>query len=523
VQHSQFYYPGEQPFVTEYYNTDQALNYFTLHLGLRQDIALPGGLDIRSLTGFVRMNFNWDPNVSYSPANAGTQYHEFPDDDYYSQELDLLSPTSGGIYSKLNWIAGTYLSYRYTPVYLNNFSVPAPYTAGTLANTDLIASNLATARSAAVFANVNWQFTDTLQLQVGARENWDNNFSTQNPGPGTRSATPQLQPNGAGVYLLNYCGAAGPAICATNGLANGTRLYSLLVPLQSYGQFKDTVPTGKIDLNWTPTPGQNLYAFYARGYKAGGANAGSKDHPTWAPEHVNDYELGWKGRLLGGRMLTQVGAYYYNYQNMQYSVYDTQANNDTGTGSVVENLSPTKIYGIEFAEQARFGGLGVNLGLSYNKSQLGNLFAVDSSRLPGGWGSPLGHPQCLPGRTYATPCFDYTPYATNVSGEQNPFAPVFTANVTADYLFRVGRSGTLDPRVTYSHTDQQYDSIFQTPYNLFGARNQVNASIDYSYQQRTLQAYGTNINNQVYIIGVNGQNVNYGPPRQYGLRFTRTF
>src|SRR6185312_10058160 len=472
----------------------------------RQDIALPGGLDIRSLTGFVRMNFNWDPNVSYSPANAGTQYHEFPDDDYYSQELDLLSPTSGGIYSKLNWIAGTYLSYRYTPVYLNNFSVPAPYTAGTLANTDLIASNLATARSAAVFANVNWQFTDTLQLQVGARENWDNNFSTQNPGPGTRSATPQLQPNGAGVYLLNYCGAAGPAICATNGLANGTRLYSLLVPLQSYGQFKDTVPTGKIDLNWTPTPGQNLYAFYARGYKAGGANAGSKDHPTWAPEHVNDYELGWKGRLLGGRMLTQVGAYYYNYQNMQYSVYDTQANNDTGTGSVVENLSPTKIYGIEFAEQARFGGLGVNLGLSYNKSQLGNLFAVVSSRLPGGWGSPLGHPQCLPGRTYATPCFDYTPYATNVSGEQNPFAPVFTANVTADYLFRVGRSGTLDPRVTYSHTDQQYDSIFQTPYNLFGARNQVNASIDYSYQQRTLQAYGTNINNQVYIIGVNGQN-----------------
>ena len=44
VQHSQFWYPGEKPFLLDYYNTDMALNYFTLHLGLRQDITLPDGL-----------------------------------------------------------------------------------------------------------------------------------------------------------------------------------------------------------------------------------------------------------------------------------------------------------------------------------------------------------------------------------------------------------------------------------------------------------------------------------------------
>jgi iron complex outermembrane receptor protein len=527
VQHAQFWYPGEQPFIVNYYNNNQALNYYTQHFSIRQDVTFPDGIDLRSLTGFVRMNFNWLPNVSYSPANAGSQYHEFPDDDYYSQELDLISPTTGSFFGKVNWLVGAYGYYRYTPVYINNLSVPAPYTAGTLPNTDLIASNLATARSAAIFGQLNWQFTNTLQLQIGARDNWDNNFATQNPGPATAPPfTPELRPSGAGVYLLNYCGAAGPPICGANGLANGTPLYSLLVPLHSYGHYTDTVPTGKVDLNWTPVQGQNFYAFYARGYKAGGANAGSTDHPTWAPEHVNDFEVGWKGRLFDGHMLTQVGAYYYNYQDMQYQIYETQANNDTTTGSVVVNLAPTKIYGLEVAEQARFGGLGVNVGFSYNKSKLGNLQAVDSSRLPGGWGSPINHPQCLAGHSYSAgaPCFDYTPYLTNVSGEQNPFAPEITANVSVDYLFRVGAGDvTIDPRVTYSHTDKQYDSIFQNPYNLMGARNLWGGSVDFDARGYILQLWGTNLNNQVYIIGVNGANVNYGPPRQFGLRLTKNF
>lgn len=514
VQHSQFYYPGERPFVLQYFNTNMELNYFTDRFSLRQDFTLPDGIDLRSLTGFNRMNFNWLPNVSYSPANAGSDYHEFPDDDYYSQELDLISPTTGA-FSKFNWLAGLYTYYRYTPVYINNYSVAAPYTPGLLPSTEIIASNLATARTAAVFGQINWQFTNTLQLQIGARENWDNNFATQNP-PGSKAPrfVPQPRTSGAGVYGISYT-------------ANGTPMYTLFVPLSSPPpHYKDTVPTGKIDLNWTPAPGQNFYLFWARGYKSGGVNAGSTDHPTWQPEHVNDYEIGWKGRVLGGHMLTQLGAYYYNYQNMQYQVFDTEANGDTATGSNVVNLAPTKIYGIEIAEQARFSGLGIDLGISYNKSSLGNLFTLDNSRLPGPFGGPINHPQCLSGHAYsaAAPCFDYTPYLANVSGEQNPFAPELTANISVDYLFRVGAGNlTADPRLTYSHTDRQYDSIFQDNYNLFGARNLLNASIDFDLGQLQLQLWGTNLSNQVYIIGENGQNINYGAPRQYGLRVTRNF
>jgi iron complex outermembrane receptor protein len=532
LQHSQFYYPGEKPYDLYYApeNANAALNSYAIHLSLKQDFTLPDGIDLRSLSGFSRMNYVWSPNISYSPANAGWEYHLFPDDDYYTQEFDLISPTTGDFYSKVNWLLGAFYYYRYTPVYINNLSVSAPYTVGTLPSSDLIVSNLATARTEAVFGQLNFQLTDTLQLQIGARENWDNNFATQDPQGSTAAPfSPALGPSGAGVYLLNYCGQPGfpsvPSFCAAHGLAAGTPAYLLLIPINSRGQYADSTPTGKIDLSYTPIPGQNFYAFYARGYKSGGANAGSTDHPTWAPEYVNDYEVGWKGRLFDGHMLTQVGAYYYNYQNMQYQVFDSEATNDTSTGSVVVNLAPTTIWGFEIAEQARFGGLGVNLGFSYNKSSLGNVDTLNSSALPGPFNSPINHPQCLPGHAYssAAPCFDYTPYLTNTSGEQNPFAPKITANISVDYAFPIGIGDQkLDPRVTFSHTDKQYDSIFENAYNEMQSRNLWNASIDWIAGQWVTQVYGTNLTNQVYIIGENGT-VNYGAPRQYGLRVTRQF
>ena len=106
---------------------------------------------------------------------------------------------------------------------------------------------------------------------------------------------------GTGSYQINY-----------SGTSTTPSSQPAIAPVFASGRFKDSVPTGKLDLNWTPAPGQNFYVFYARGYKSGGTNSGSTDHPLFNPEHVNDYEAGWKGRLFNGHMLTQVGAYYVN-------------------------------------------------------------------------------------------------------------------------------------------------------------------------------------------------------------------
>jgi iron complex outermembrane receptor protein len=505
-QHAQYWYPGETPFVLDYYGTGQQEDELLTHYSAELRYTLSDGIVLRSLSGFVHIDINHQDNNSYGPQNAGWTYHEIgPNDNYMSEEINILSPTSG----RLNWIAGAFWNYRDTPVFLNNLGVSAPYQPNQLPSTEAFIQAPSVNRIAAVFAQINWQFTDTLQLQVGARQNWDNNFSsnvTNVAVPGSNLPSPY----GTGVYALSY---TGNRTTPSN--------YHVLAPIAAAGRFKDSVPTGKVDLNWTPVPGQNFYAFYARGYKSGGANSSSTGHPFFSPEHVNDYELGWKGRLFNGHTLTQVGAYYVNYQNMQYPLFDTVAQNDTQTGTYTANLAASTIYGLEVSEQSRFGGLGVNIGFDYNHSALGAVLAVPSYALPPGFGSPVSVPQCLPGHTYSLSCFDYTPYLVNVSGEENPFAPRITANISVDYLFHFG-NGTIDPRVTYSHTDQQYASIFEVPYNLMQARNLIDASIDWNVDKWDLQLFGTNLTNQLYIIA-GGNPVYYGPPRQAGVQATYHF
>src|SRR5665213_2523085 len=415
VSHTAFWYPGEKPLVTDYYGQGETLDELEEHASLRLDYTFGDGIDLRSVSGAVRISQIDINNMSNSPWDAGTTYHWIgPDDDYYSQEFDLISPTTGPLYGKLNWVAGAYWNYRDTPTTGENYVVapPALTPAGTQSpvgpQPSVVAFGPAISssnRSAAVFGQIQWAFAPTMQLQLGARENWDNNFSTNDgvsnaPAPGTIVPHPE----GLGVYGINYN--------ADGTLANYTTFAQTGSPSSYY---KDSVPTGKVDLNWNPTPRQNFYAFYAIGYKSGGANGGSTDHPVFNPEHVDDYELGWKGSLFDGHMLTQLGAYYINYQNLQYYLFDTVQSNDTTTGNYVGNLATSKIYGFSFAEQSRFGPLGINLALAYNKSKLGSVDTVPAYQLPPSFGGNAGaipQPQCETGHTYAAPlhCFNYTPY-----------------------------------------------------------------------------------------------------------------
>ena len=280
--------------------------------------------------------------------------------------------------------------------------------------------------------------------------------------------------------------------------------YRQVAPSIAGSHYTDSVPTGEINLSWVPVTGQNFYVFYAQGYKAGGVNNTSTDHHYFDPEHVHDYEAGWKGRLLGGRMLAQVGLYYIAYDGLQYNVFDPAENNDTSTGEVVQNLGPSKIKGIEISEQGRFG----------------SIRAVPDTFLPPGFNSGLGHPQCVAGHMYAPgqTCFDYTPYEIDVGGEENPYGPKITANISVDYAFPVGNSSTLDPRLTFSHTDSQYASIFQSPYTEMGARSLLDGSIDFTHGSWLVQLWGKNLTNQTYVVGDTITNVFYGAPQTVGLR-----
>lgn len=112
--------------------------------------------------------------------------------------------------------------------------------------------------------------------------------------------------------------------------------------------------TGRLAVDWKPvlpfTDDSLIYASYSRGYKGGGANPRGPDTgmgtnysplPTdFAPEFVNAYEIGTKNALMGGRLMLNATAFYYDYKDYQITqVIDRSLHN--------ENFD-AKIYGAEF-------------------------------------------------------------------------------------------------------------------------------------------------------------------------------
>jgi outer membrane receptor protein involved in Fe transport len=111
--------------------------------------------------------------------------------------------------------------------------------------------------------------------------------------------------------------------------------------------------TGRFAANWSPkldfTDQTLLYASFAHGYKAGGANppgarliqfgeVGITDpiHPlTFEPEFINAYELGTKNTLLDGALTFNASAFFYDYTGYQISrIVDRTAINDNFDATV---------------------------------------------------------------------------------------------------------------------------------------------------------------------------------------------
>jgi iron complex outermembrane receptor protein len=488
VEHSPFYaYSTHQPFLL---NEDvPGLESIEVNdrVGLEMKYTLPDDITIRSLTGFQHIDI--EEVIDYDATSANAQIgHTIigPDDNYYQQELDVISPEKG----PLTWIAGAAWFYRDTPVYQYNVTFNPPYQlAFPLSGTQVqeAPGNLQqlaihdVQRTSGLFGQVSYQIIDPLQLQVGVRENWDNNFY--------KGGIELTFPPGSPFFV---------------GLP---------------GTFSDSVPTWKVGLNYNLTPDEFIYGFVARGYKSGGVNAGAPI--GFAAEHVTDWELGIKSTFFDRHIETQLGGYYMNYEGLQEPIIDALS----GAGGVT-NVGNSKVDGIEASLQAHLSGFNVNLGATYNRSKLGEATLVAGYRLPGTYAG--NSPQCAPGQT--TGCFNYYPYIQSVNGSTLPFSPEFTFDAAVDYGIAVGGNGVVRPRLTFSHVAKQYASLFQTDsYFLLPSRDLLGASLGYESGPWVAELYGRNLANKTYIQGYyeTGTTSNvlqyYGAPRQIGAQVTRSF
>ncbi|HEX4049964.1 MAG TPA: TonB-dependent receptor [Steroidobacteraceae bacterium] len=463
------------PYVLNNWNTN--LVYYTNTDAYSEQLqyTLPSNIQLRLVAGDQNIYLSEEASTSDDSLDVGSYSVEPQVYHVYSTEFDAVSPSMG----PFSWIAGASWIYNDNQKVSYSVNTASPYSPTAPATGGFIDGNYIWQRSEGVFGQVSWQFTPTLQLVAGAREGWD------------------TEP------------AKGCSITARPGL-------STIINCNIYPPV-DRVPTGKLDLNWTPLPGQFFYAFVARGYKPGEENLGPEQgtHYEW----VNDYELGWKGRLAGGHVTTQLGGYYMQYYDLIEAIFNRAAPSSTADG----NVPYSNVKGIEFSMQAQAAGFALNVSAAVNKSVLGPLVDAATYKFPVGYGTT---PQCAPGVTPLpgnTNCTNYTPYIVTLSGEALPYAPEFTANASIQYTFRVG-DVSLQPRVTDAYMSTSYASLFQSDnYFQMPSHSLYGANLSLIVGPWTLTAYGTNLANKLYLQNISASGELYGNSRQVGLTLNRTF
>ena len=389
-------------------------------------------------------------------------------------------------------------------------------------------------QSEAVFGEVYYQITPTVKLTGGLR--YTNDIKTFTPVP-------------TQILLTS----------ADGGTVDGGYPHE--------PDIKQDFPalTGRLVLTWTPelsfTNKTLIYASFNRGAKAGGANPpgiGFSTQPfpgftqpivqllpyplTFKAERVDAYEIGAKNAVLGGSLILNGDAFFYNYSNYQVSqIVDETAVN--------QNFN-AKVWGAEFESiwQATHN-LRFNTNLGYQNSSLANgSQSYDfENRTQGNpnfvllKGNEFIPSNCVVAVSYIAKLINYNRangqtddanlgavcpgsifslalpfqptaadlpnggqgFQANVSGHNLPNAPHFTSSIGAEYDQELPNGWRSSLRVDFYHQTASWARIYQDPIDRLEGWSNINLRLTVARPASGLEfeVYVKNLLNSDAITG----------------------
>ena len=151
----------------------------------------------------------------------------------------------------------------------------------------------------------------------------------------------------------------------------------------------------RVTLSYRPNEATNLYLNVSKGSKPGTFNNQVPTGPDGQPdesfravdeEEAWNYEAGYKGRLLEGRMVLNVAAYRTEVTDQQLTTVI-----ETATGSsasLIDNVGETSINGLEVELQTLVSEqLSVNVGYAWTNAEITNYINTDQADINGANGS----------------------------------------------------------------------------------------------------------------------------------------
>ncbi|MDO9487473.1 MAG: TonB-dependent receptor [Sphingomonadaceae bacterium] len=318
-------------------------------------------------------------------------------------------------------------------------------------------------KSTAVFAQGTFHFSDAFSLTAGARHTWETKKITSfNIGTNGRP----LFPGGSASFSKDFTGL-----------------------------------TGSISLNYQANEDLFLYAKYGRGFRSGGFNIRGigPSTPPFDKETVDEFEIGAKSDLAGGRVRANIALFYDFYNDIQRVIQGVFGDPPSPT-TTTRNAAKAKIYGGELELSALPTD---DLELSVN---VGAAIARYDEFMDG----PVDR-----------------------SNNRFPLVPEWTANGMIRYS--LPETGLFKPvlQVDASWKDSYDLLVFNTPDLFQPSYTLVNAKIAFEKvagEDLRVSLFARNIFDKEYILNGRdfgapfGLNVaRYGPPATYGVELEVSF
>lgn len=412
-------------------------------------------LTLKSVTAYRDLDSEFARDGDHSPHRISTLWDDL-EQDQFTQELQLL-----GSYDRLNWIVGAYyFDEDGDNVNILDFTVSNFRSGGKFDN-----------EAWAVFAQATWDITERWHLSVGGR------YTDE-----TKKFLPDQ------IIFTNYYEGISELVPPDNPLAAldapflqaGSRILPFLEKEITIDEF---TPMGS--LSWDASDDILLYASYSEGFKSGGftqrvfppivppftAPEGTPDIdliPTYQPEFVDVYELGFKSTLWDGRVRLNGALFHTDYDDLQVQVFNSVA-------PVTENIGSAEIDGLEVELQAAPGG---------------------------GWLIEAAY-------SYLDASYQDIDTSITLIGENFSFerVPEHSGSLGISREFSLDDWGSLVLRGDWSYRDETYNDAFNTEVLLTDSYSLYDASIRWTNAGQDLSVIvsGLNLGDEEYLsTGVYG-------------------